>query len=250
MRWKLVCIVAVLFLAACGDESQPAATNGDTEITVFAAASLTDAFEEIGDAYERDNAGTTVRFNFLASSDLAIQIEEGAPADVFASADEANMQRLVDEELVESEPQVFVNNKLAIVVPADNPGGVQDLVDLEDGDLVVALCIEECPAGRYAREIFDRAGIDVEPDSLEPDVKAVVSRVELGEADAGIVYITDVIAAGDDVAGIDIAEHHNVIATYPIVSLRGAGDAARSYVEFVLSEPAQEILAGHGFLPK
>jgi molybdate transport system substrate-binding protein len=250
VRRIIVCIVSAVFLAACGDDPQPAATNVDIEITVFAAASLTDVFEEIGDAYERDNPGTSVRFNFLSSSDLATQIEQGAPAEVFASADEANMQRLVDQDLTGSEPEVFVRNRLAIVVPADNPAGVQDLDDLEDDELVVALCVEECPAGKYAREVFGNAGVEVEPDSLEPDVKAVITRVELGEADAGIVYVTDIIAAGDDVAGIDIPDDDNVTANYVIAVLRDAEGSARGFVDFVQSERAQDILASHGFLPK
>jgi molybdate transport system substrate-binding protein len=249
MKRIIVCTVAIILFTGCGDDPQ-AATGNDVELTVFAAASLTDAFGEIGDAYERDNPGTSLRFNFLSSSDLATQIEEGAPADVFASADEPNMQRLVDQDLAGSEPEIFVHNKLAVVVPAGNPGDVQDLDDLENDDLVIALCAEECPAGKYAQEIFGTAGLEVEPDSLEPDVKAVITRVELGEADAGIVYVTDIMAAGDDVAGIDIPEDDNVIAAYPIAVVGDAGAPAQGFVDFVLSESGQEILTGYGFLPK
>jgi molybdate transport system substrate-binding protein len=247
-RNAVVILVPALVTAACGGSET--AASSQIELTVFAAASLTNAFEDIGMAYERDNPGVSIRFNFLASSDLATQIVEGAPADVFASADEINMRRLVDEDLVESGPEIFAQNKLAIIVPADNPGHVQSIHDLENDDLVVAVCAEECPAGQYALEIFDRAEVDVEPDSLEGDVKAVVTRVELGEADAGIVYVTDILAAGNDVAGIDIADDDNVIATYPIATLVGSDDAAGDFVDFVESEGAQQILSSHGFLPK
>jgi molybdate transport system substrate-binding protein len=247
-RSAAVILALALVTAACGEASETAA--GQIELTVFAAASLTDAFEEIGMAYERDHPGVSIRFNFLASSDLATQIVEGAPADVFASADEVKMSRLVDEDLVESGPEVFAHNKLAIVIPADNPGHVESLRDLENDNLIVALCVEQCPAGQYALEIFDRAGVDVEPDSLEGDVKAVVTRVELGEADAGIVYATDILAAGNDVAGIDIADDDNVIATYPIATLAGSDEAAGDFVGFVGSATAQQILSSHGFLPK
>jgi molybdate transport system substrate-binding protein len=247
-RSAAVILALALVTAACG--ASETVTSSQIELTVFAATSLTDAFEDIGMAYERDNPGVSIRFNFLASSDLATQIIEGAQADVFASADEINMRRLVDEELVESGPEVFAHNKLAIIVPADNPGHVQSLDDLENDDLVIALCAEECPAGKYALEIFDRAGVDVEPDSLEGDVKAVVTRVELGEADAGMVYVTDILAAGNDVASIDIAEDGNVIATYPIATLVGSDEAADDFVDFVELEDAQKILSSHGFLPK
>jgi molybdate transport system substrate-binding protein len=243
-------IVALCLVTAACDQASETSSSSQTELTVFAAASLTDAFEEIGMAYERDNPGISIRFNFLASSDLATQIVEGAPADVFASADEVNMRRLEDEDLVESGPEVFAHNKLAIIVPADNPGHVQSFRDLENDNLVVALCVEECPAGKYALEIFGRTGLDVEPDSLEGDVKAVVTRVELGEADAGIVYVTDILAAGNDVAGIDIADDDNVIATYPIATLAGSDEASGDFVDFVESEGAQQILSNHGFLPK
>jgi molybdate transport system substrate-binding protein len=248
-RNAAVILALCLVTLACGEASKTAA-SGQTELTVFAAASLTDAFEEIGMAYERVNPGVSIRFNFLASSDLATQIVEGAAADVFASADEVNMRRLVDEDLVKFGPEVFAHNKLAIIVPADNPGNVQGLRDLENENLVIALCVEECPAGKYALEIFGRAGLDVEADSLEGDVKAVVTRVELGEADAGIVYVTDILAAGNDVAGIDITTDDNVIATYPIATLAGSDEAAADFVDFVESEGAQQILSSHGFLSR
>jgi len=235
--------------AACGGSSESSGNGSATELSVFAAGSLRDAFVEIGRAYQEGNPGVVVRFNFLGSSDLATQIEEGARADVFASADEPNMQRLIDQDLVESEPQTFAHNELAIVVPAGNPGDVRNVADLADDDLVVSLCGEDCPAGRYAWEILSKAGVQVEPDSLEPEVRAVVTRVQVGEADAGIVYATDVLAAGDGVTGIAIPAGQNVMATYPIAILTGSHEAAADFVAFVLSDRGARILDRHGFLP-
>src|SRR5665809_33232 len=210
----------LLALAGCspaGSAADDGSGSNDPEtVTVFAAASLTDAFGEIASAFDEDH-DVDIEFNFLASSDLASQIIEGAPADVFASADETNMTRITDEDLAEN-PEVFVENRLAIAVPSGNPEGISSLSDLEDPGLVIALCNEECPAGRYAIEIFDGAGITAEPDSLEADVRGVLTRVGLGEADAGLVYVTD-IAADPEVEGVEIPDEDNVVATYPIACL-------------------------------
>ncbi len=219
-------------------------SNEPQSVTVFAAASLTDAFDEIADAFEVDN-DLDVEFNFLASSDLAAQLIEGAPADVFASADEANMTRITDEGLAE-DPVTFAENRLAIAVPSGNPEGISALRDLEDPELVVALCNEVCPAGRYAIEIFDRAGVTVEPDSLEADVRGVLTRVGLGEADAGFVYVTD-IAADLAVEEVAIPDEDNVVATYPIAALEGAPPEAAEFVDFVRSESGRRILSEYGF---
>ena len=243
-------IVAALLLTACGKDAVEPGSAPGSELLVFAASSLTDAFQEIGDAFEEKNPGVSVGFNFLASSDLAAQIEQGAPADVFASADDPNMQIVVDEGLARGAPRAFAQNKLVIVVPAGNPGSIGSLDDLENPDLVVSVCVEECPAGSYAREMFEKAGIEVEPDSLEPEVKAVVTRVETGEADAGVVYATDVLAAGDDVVAIPIPDEVNVLPTYSIVALEDSPAAGEELVEFVLSGDGQEILRAHGFLPR
>ena len=211
---------------------------------MFAAASLTDAFEEIATAFA-DGEDVDVELNFLASSDLAAQIIEGAPADVFASADEASMARITHGGLAEA-PVVFAENRMSIAVQSGNPKGIQSLGDLEDPELVVVLCNEECPAGDYAGEILDDAAVAIEPDSLEADVRGVLMRVGLGEADAGIVYATDV-AADPSVEGVDIPEEHNVVATYPIAALKAAHGDARVFVDFVQSEPARRILGEYGF---
>jgi molybdate transport system substrate-binding protein len=228
----------VLLLGACSSANE---STEQPTITVFAAASLIDAFEEIATGLE----DVEVEFNFLASSDLAAQIIEGAPADVFASADEANMQRVIEEGLA-SDSVVFGENRLAIAVQEGNPQGISSLTDLEDPDLVVALCNEECPAGRYAREIFEGAGLTVEPDSNEADVRGVLTRVGLGEADAGLVYVTD-IAADPDVEGVEIPDEDNVIASYPIAVLDGAPPVASEFVDLVTSDAGRRILNDYGF---
>lgn len=237
-------VFAILVLVACGEG--PASGRTRT-ITVFAAASLGNAFEDIGAEFRRGNSSVEVEFNFLASSDLAAQILEGAPADVFASADEPNMARITDEGLA-TDPQVFALNRLSIAVAAGNPRGITSLGDLEDPELVISLCNEECPAGRYAQEIFDRAGLTVEADSFEADVRGVLTRVGLGEADAGLVYVTD-IATDPDVEGIEIPESDNVIASYPIVALDSASEEAADFVELVRSEAGGRILSTYGFEP-
>jgi molybdate transport system substrate-binding protein len=233
--------------AACAgtDGSDPASP----QIEVFAASSLVDAFTEIGEGFRARHRGASVRFNFLASSDLATQMEQGARADVFASADVRSMARVARAGVLAGRPRVFAHNELAIVVAAGNPHGVDSLEDLEDPDLVVSLCNEECPAGRYALEAFEAARIDVQVDSLEAEVRGVVARVSVGEADAGVVYATDVVSAGDGVEGVRIASSDNVVATYPIAALEGASRHAARFVDFVLSRAGQEIMAAHGFLP-
>ena len=248
-RGLSILFATLIALAACSsDEPSEDAGNESTEpssITIFAAASLTDAFGDIGEAFMETNENVEVKFNFLASSDLANHIIIGAPADVFASADETNMDNVVAEELA-TDPVVFVENRLSIAVQQGNPKSIATLEDLENHDLVVALCNEECPAGRYALEIFDNAGVTVEPDSLEADVRGVLTRVGLGEADAGLVYVTD-IAADPEVEGVDIPEDVNVIATYPIAPIEGAPQAAADFVDFVLSESGRQILSDYGF---
>ncbi len=238
----LLVLVACSSVGSAGDDGS--GSNEPQTVTVFAAASLTDAFEEIAGAFVEDN-DVDVEFNFLASSDLAAQIIEGAPADVFASADEANMTRLTDEGLAE-DPGAFAVNRLAIAVPSGNPEGISSLGDLEDPELVVVLCNEACPAGRYALEIFEAASLTVEADSLEADVRGVLTRVGLGEADAGLVYVTD-IAADPAVEMVAIPDEDNVVATYPIAALAGAPPKAAEFVDFVRSEPGRRILSEFGF---
>jgi molybdate transport system substrate-binding protein len=215
---------------------------------VFAAASLTGAFTELGRQYAAANGGDKVTFNFAGSQALATQIRQGAPADVFASADLANMDEVKD---LVATPQNFASNLLAIVVEKGNPKGVKALDDLADPGLKVVLAAEEVPAGRYAKQLLDKAGVGVTPVSQEDNVKAVVTKVSLGEADAGIVYATDVTAGGDKVEGVDIPDDQNVSATYPISTVKAskAQDKAQAFVDLVLSADGQQVLKEYGFLP-
>jgi molybdate transport system substrate-binding protein len=258
MRLVAVACVPALMLAACGDDddgesasatetpAEGAALEGD--ITVFAAASLTDAFDEVGTAFEDANPEVSVELNYGASSALREQILAGAPADVFASANTSNMDQVVEAGAA-ADPQDFVTNQLQIVVPAGNPGGVTDLADFANADLLLGLCAEEVPCGEFGREALANAQVTPSVDTNEPDVRALLTKVEAGELDAGIVYVTDVMAAGDAVEGLDIPADENVIATYPLAALSDADNAevADAFVEFVLSDDGQEILTSYGF---
>ena len=225
-----------------------AAVSGD--VTVFAAASLTDAFTEIGDAFMVAYPAAAVRFNFAASSELVTQIGQGAPADVFASADASNMTKLTDAGNNATEPVVFATNLGEIIVGAGNPEGITGVADLANDELIVVLCAPEVPCGRYAAQIFENAGVAVTPKSLEENVRAVVTKVALGEADAGIVYTTDVTAAGAEAEGVEIPADINVVAEYPIAGTKEAPNAegAQAFIDFVTGEQGQEILASYGFL--
>jgi molybdate transport system substrate-binding protein len=247
----LAAALAVLGLVASGcgsDDSDTAATNGD--VTVFAAASLTAAFTEIGDAFMAANPDAKVTFNFAASSELVTQIGEGAAADVFASADQNNMKKLTDAGDNGSDPVVFAKNLLQIIVEPGNPKGIATVADLANPDLVVVTCAPEVPCGKYATTLFTNAGVTVSPKSLEENVKAVVTKVTLGEADAGIVYRTDVLATDGKADGVDIPDDINVLAEYPIATTKTAAnpDGAAAFTAFVVSAAGQKILASDGFL--
>lgn len=239
---------------ACGSDDDAASSSTATadvsaDITVFAAASLTAAYTEIGDAFMVEHPDATVTFNFASSSDLVTQINEGAPADVYASADQANMAKLADAEGNAGEPQVFATNSLQIIVEPDNPKGITGVADLADPGIIYVTCAPEVPIGKYAAHVLTTAGVTVTPASLEENVKGIVTKVTLGEADAGIVYITDVIAAGDAADGVDIPADINVQATYPVVVTKEAPNAAggQAFVDFVLSDQGQKILGSYGF---
>ncbi|HWD43956.1 MAG TPA: molybdate ABC transporter substrate-binding protein [Actinomycetota bacterium] len=252
IRLAAMLAAAALVLAACGggdDDSggsSGAASSG--ELKVFAAASLTAAFTKIGDQYAAANGGDRVTFNFAGSQALATQIQQGAPADVLASADIANMDKVKD---LVGTPENFASNLLAMVVEKGNPKDVRTLDDLANPGLKVVLAAPEVPAGKYAAEILGRAGVTVKPVSQEDNVKAVVTKVSLGEADAGIVYVTDVTAGGDKVEGVDIPEEQNVVATYPIATIKASKDqqGAEAFMDLVLSAEGQQVLKEYGFLP-
>jgi molybdate transport system substrate-binding protein len=246
VRATLIGLVAgAMAVSGCG--SGDSADRGT--VVVFAAASLTEAYTEIGAAFSAAHPDLDVTFDFASSAELVAQIDEGAPADVFASADQANMDRLVATGGTAGVPQVFATNSLQIIVEAGNPKGITTVADLARDDVVVLTCAPEVPIGRYAAQVLSRAGVAVEPASLEENVKGIVAKVTIGEADAGIVYRTDVIAAGDAAEGVDIPPDLNVTATYPVVVTKDAANpvGARAFVDFLLGPQGQDILARHGF---
>jgi len=229
-------------------ERQPARTSGS--ITVFAASSLTDAFTKLGRDFERSHADTSISFSFNASSALATQIDEGAPADVFASADPTNMMKVVNAGEIVGRPTVFARNRLEIAVEPGNPLKIHSLADTVERDVTVVLCAAAVPCGRYALESYAKAGVKVPDVPTAESARATLTRVALGEADAAVVYVTDVAAAGDDVDGVAIPEHENVIASYPIGVVKDTENRAlaRAFARFVGSTPAQRILRRFGFL--
>lgn len=259
-RAAAIGLAGVLMLAGCaGTGAAPGATpvtpdgsGGDPEltgrITVFAAASLTDVFGEFESRFEELNPQVEVVTSFAGSSSLAEQILQGAPADVFASADLATMETVEDEGAA-SGAAAFASNTLQIVVPSGNPGGVSGLEDLARTDLAIALCEEAVPCGAASAAVLEAAGVPAAPDTLEQDVTSVLTKVRLGEADAGLVYRTDVIAAGDSVEGIGFAGAGEAVNVYPIAVLTDAPNpaAASAFADFVLSDDARATLDRAGF---
>lgn len=245
--------IAVMLLAtACAGEQAEQGEEGEEEnrqqLTVLAAASLTEVFRSLEEPYTVLHPKIDVVYSFEASSTLVEQVKQGIQADVLATADEETMGELVSANLLHEEPQVFALNSLAIVVEAGNPLNVQGLADLAREDLKVVLAAEEVPVGNYARQVLDAANVDVQPVSLEEDPKAVVSKVSLGEADAGLVYVTDVRAAGDDVGSVPIPEEDNIVARYPIVELPEANEKhAADFIALLLSEDGSKALTEAGF---
>jgi molybdate transport system substrate-binding protein len=261
-RFLVVSAVLGLLLAGCAPAA-PAAPAKPRAIMVFAASSLTEAFTEIRDAFEAANPGVKVTLSFANSQTLRTQIEAGAAADVFASANTKEMDALVADGLVAAgTPNVFLSNKLVVILPSSNPAAVQQLQDLARPGLKLVLAAEEAPVGNYARQALDKMNANFGADfktqvlanvvSNEDNVKQVVAKVQLGEADAGIVYTSDAVAA-PDLRTIEIPADLNVIAKYPIAPLAGSAnsDLAAKFTAQVLSPAGQTILLKWGFsLPK
>jgi molybdate transport system substrate-binding protein len=239
------------FLVACGSSTPTPGTSLGGSTSIFAAASLTDPFKALGTSFQAAHSGVTVQFNFAGSPTLVTQIEQGASADVFASADTTNTDKLTADGFTSAASQVFAHNKLEIVVATGNPKGITGLADLAKPGVIYITAAQTVPAGKYALQILAKAGVIAHPKSLETDVKSVVSKIELGEADAGIVYVTDVKAAGSKVAGVPIPDSVNVIATYPIVAVKAAKNSnlANAFIAYVLSADGQAKLQTFGFLP-
>ncbi len=243
-------------LVACGSSS-PGAPDGSAppggtrlagSITVFAAASLTESFTTIGKQFEAAHPGTKVTFNFGASSTLATQIDQGAPADVFASASPKNMSQVTDRGNAAS-PSMFAVNTMQIAVPPSNPGHITQLTDLARRGVKVALCQEQVPCGATAATVFGKAHLTVKPVTLEADVKSALAKVIVGEVDAAVVYVTDVRAAGKKVKGIAIPDAVNASTEYPIATLTHARNqaVAAAFVAYVESSAGDAVLAAAGF---
>jgi molybdate transport system substrate-binding protein len=253
MRNRISALIsAAVLVCACSGNGGPPETAGlNGSIFVFAAASLTDAFTALGAAFQAAHAGTTVQLIFAGSPTLVSHIEQGASADLFASADTQNMDRLKADGFTAGRPQVFAHNKLEIVVAAGNPKSITGLADLAKPGVIYITAAPSVPAGKYALQILASAGVKLTPRSLETDVRSVVGKVELGEADAGIVYATDVRAAGSQVTGVPIPDSVNVIATYPIVAVKGSRNSnlGGAFISYVESAAGQATLQSFGFLP-
>lgn len=232
-------------LAGCSKDSDQATTT----LTVYAASSLKGAFEALAADFEADHPGVDVAFSFAGSSDLATQIQQGAPADVFASADTATMDKLVADALTGTTPRNFASNTLEIAVPAGNPARITGLADLAKPGVKVVVCAAAVPCGKAAATVEATSGLDLQPVSEEQSVVDVMNKVISGEADAGLVYVTDVKAASDRVDGIGFAESAGAVNTYPIATVKGSGEAAlaRAFADLVLSAVGQRVLAEFGF---
>lgn len=251
----LASAVGLLLVACAGASSQaspgpsaPAKPSGT--LTVLAAASLTGAFGKIGTQLHAQDPGLDVKLSFAGSPTLVTQLQQGAPADVFASADQPNMQKVVNAGLNGQPPAIFARNQLEVVVQAGNPKHIKSVSDLANPAIKVDECAPGVPCGSYATTVFGKAGIKVTPVSLEQDVKTVLTKVGLGEADAGIVYVTDVKAGGTAVEGVQIPDHLNVTADYPMVELKSTRNAAaaKAFIDYVKGSEGQKILKSYGFI--
>lgn len=247
------CVLLGVVGASCGDDdtevpSSVPAASGD--VVVFAASSLTEAFTEIGEAFTVEHPGANVVFTFAGSGDLVTQIGEGAPADVFASADDGNMTKLADAGEAAGDPTSIAKNTMEIIVETGNPKAIIGVTDLARSDLIVVLCADAVPCGEGGAAVLENAAVTVTPASLEDKVKGVVTKVKAGEADAGIVYVTDVKAAGDAAEGVQIPADINVIHNYSMVVTKETTNSAgaQAFIDFVASGAGQAILAKYGFL--
>jgi molybdate transport system substrate-binding protein len=251
--------LAAVAVAGCGSSSSssPAASPTGTRstgvsttgaITVFAAASLQGTFTQLGKQFEAAHTGSKVTFSFGPSSGLATQIMNGAPADVFAAAAVANMNQVVKAGDAQG-PSDFARNKMEVAVPPGNPGHVSSVDNLAKSSVKVAVCQPQVPCGVVAKEVFKNANISVSPVTQETDVKSVLTKVELGDVDAGMVYVTDVKAAGSKVKGVKIPSSDNATTTYPIATISKSSHAstARAFVNYVLSPTGQKVLKAAGF---
>ncbi len=237
-------VLVALLLVSCASQS-----TARDELRVSAAASLADAFGEIEAAFEAGRSDLDVQLNLAGSSALREQILGGAPVDVFASANLANMEQVAAAGALAGEPRIFARNRLRIAVPAGNPAGVTGLSDFARPELLIGLCAMPVPCGDFARQALAKAGVQPSLDTEEPDVRALLTKIEVGELDAGITYVTDLTAAEGRADGIEIPDSQNVVADYPIAVLAGApnAEAAAAFVDFVTGPAGAAILESWGF---
>uniref|UniRef100_UPI004040147B molybdate ABC transporter substrate-binding protein n=1 Tax=Streptomyces sp. TG1A-60 TaxID=3129111 RepID=UPI004040147B len=254
LRTAATSATALLTLSACSSSDDTSARSGSPKlsgtVTVFAAASLQESFTALGKRFEKDHPGTKVTFSFGGSDSLAAGITGGAPADVFASASPRTMEIVTDAGDASGAPATFVRNRLEIAILPGNPDRIGSLKDLARSGLKVVLCDEDVPCGAAARKALDAGGLRLTPVSYEQDVKAALTKVGLKEADAAVVYRTDVRAAGDKVEGVEFPESAGALNDYPIALLKNApnASAAEAFVELVRSAEGQRVLTGAGFL--
>jgi molybdate transport system substrate-binding protein len=253
-------VVSMAVATGCGsstDSSSPATSSGGStstaaaggQLVVFAAASLKKSFTDIGEQFKTDNPGWSVDFTFAGSSDLVTQLTQGAKADVFASADEKNMDKATQAGLLSGAPVDFASNTLVIVTAPGNPKKVSSFADLATPDLSVVVCAPQVPCGSATKKVEDGTKVTLNPVSEESSVTDVLTKVTSGQADAGVVYVTDAISAGDKVAQVDFVESSVAVNTYPIAVLKSAtdADAAKKFVDLVTSEAGQKVLSQAGF---
>lgn len=241
---RLAALVLLLPLAACGGDDEQT-------LTVLAAASLTETFTELAEVFEADHPGVEVELVFGSSTALAEQAADGAPGQVLATADEQSMLLAEDGDALGAAPEAFVSNRLTLVTPPDNPAGIESLTDLDDPDVDYVVCAATAPCGTAAAALLDDAGVAATPASEEVDVKAVLARVVQGEADAGLVYRTDAVAAGRDLIEVPLTDGDAVATNYFIAPLQdsdpGSGGLADEFVSFVGGNEARQVFAQAGF---
>lgn len=246
-RRALVSALApIILFSACASSPE---SQEQTTLEVYAASSLAMPFAEAGVAFEKEHPGVKVQFNLGASSDLARFVQEGAPADVFASADIANMDKVETQDLLDSQSVIFATNYLEIIVEKGNPLNILSLEDLTDPDLIFVTTSPDVPIGKYTAEVLKKAGVSVTPDSFESNVKGIMLKVASGEADAGIVYHSEVVASDGQVKGVQIPTEFNIVAKYPIGIIKNSTNKkqAQGFVDFLLSPEGQALFTQYGF---
>ena len=245
-RALVIALAPISFFTACSSSSH---SPSPTILEVYAASSLATPFAYAGLAYEKAHPGVKVEFNLGASSDLARFVQEGAPADVFASADVTNMDKVETQDLLDSQSVIFATNYLEIIVEKGNPLDISSLQDLENPDLIFVTTSPDVPIGKYTAEVLKKVGVSIQPDSLESNVKGIMLKVASGEADAGIVYHSEVIASDGQVEGVEIPTDLNIVAKYPIGIIKNSANQkqAQGFVDFLLSPEGQALLTQYGF---